>query len=414
MATAMICMGVHNVVLKSPSVTKASASSTPSSQLLPQFQGLSCAKISKLEAAKSSLNIQRHTPRTHSISRAGFVVVAMAAAEKLPLLNDLPLLSYINQQGRIQPPIEPNTAATVFAVLDANKKVQYIGFSKDARNSLRTLMGRRPELCFYFKVYNLTTLDQQKMLDIRSTWFSEMGLPPPGNTDPYQRNLWEKPVDAGSISERGKKAAGISKARTLQQTMADRGLKEEMVYDPALIEQGLCDVLASEGQSEEELAAAAAQAEAAAKKTRAIVEKAPGGEDVDFNITFVNKIVTNGGWMFDILITKDDKETRHRVVCGRMFPDSVKLPEDDLIIRVMAFLLHKRIPRQTEGVLTSEQFGINYFAVSEVAQKFDDFKTWFAEDLPETYWRFNRIHSYGNITAPTTPLQPDIYTPQYD
>lgn len=45
--------------------------------------------------------------------------------------------------------------------------MQYIGFSKDVRNSLRTLMGRRPELCHYYKLYNLRTLDQEKMLAVR-------------------------------------------------------------------------------------------------------------------------------------------------------------------------------------------------------------------------------------------------------
>lgn len=59
-------------------------------------------------------------------------------------------------------------------------------------------------------------------------WFSEMGIAPVGNTDPVQRAMWEKAVDAGSISERGKAAAAQSKAKTLLQMMVDRGLKEEV------------------------------------------------------------------------------------------------------------------------------------------------------------------------------------------
>jgi hypothetical protein len=59
-------------------------------------------------------------------------------------------------------------------------------------------------------------------------WSSELGLPPPGNADPYQRNMWEKPVDAGSISERGMAAAGFSKAKALMGEMQSRGLKEEV------------------------------------------------------------------------------------------------------------------------------------------------------------------------------------------
>jgi len=33
-------------------------------------------------------------------------------------------------------------------------------------------------------------------------------------------------------------------------------------------------------------------------------------------------------------------------------------------VRTLAFLLWKKLPRQTEGVLSSEQFGINYFSIS--------------------------------------------------
>ena len=94
-------------------------------------------------------------------------VNASASSAGLPSVNDLPLITYINNQGRIIPPIEAGTQASVFAVFDANKKIQYIGFSKDVRNSLRTLMGRRAELCYFYKVYNLKELDQKAMVEIR-------------------------------------------------------------------------------------------------------------------------------------------------------------------------------------------------------------------------------------------------------
>lgn len=39
----------------------------------------------------------------------------------------------------------------MFAVFDQNRKLQYMGFSKDLRNSLRTLFGRRPDKVFFHK-----------------------------------------------------------------------------------------------------------------------------------------------------------------------------------------------------------------------------------------------------------------------
>jgi len=47
-------------------------------------------------------------------------------------------------------------------------------------------------------------------------------------------------------------------------------------------------------------------------------------------------------------------------------PKAAQMHEDDFVARTFAFLLHKKIPRHTEGVLSSEQFGINDFSISEV------------------------------------------------
>jgi len=60
-------------------------------------------------------------------------------------------------------------------------------------------------------------------------WYSELGVPPPGNTEPAQRALWEQPGDAGSISERGRSAAASSKAKVALQLMAERGMTEEVL-----------------------------------------------------------------------------------------------------------------------------------------------------------------------------------------
>lgn len=54
-------------------------------------------------------------------------------------------------QGYVAPEVEPGTAAAVFAVYDQHQKLQYIGFSKDLRSSLKTVLGRRPDKAFFFK-----------------------------------------------------------------------------------------------------------------------------------------------------------------------------------------------------------------------------------------------------------------------
>ncbi len=54
-------------------------------------------------------------------------------------------------QGLIDPAAPEGTAASVFAVFDEGKKLQYVGFSKDIRNSLRTVFSRRPDKVFFYK-----------------------------------------------------------------------------------------------------------------------------------------------------------------------------------------------------------------------------------------------------------------------
>jgi hypothetical protein len=53
------------------------------------------------------------------------------------------------------------------------------------------------------------------------------------------------------------------------------------------------------------------------------------------------------------------------------------------------------------GLLQSHQFPINYFTVSEVEQRWEDFADVFGEKGkllpgPGGHWRFNRIHDYGD------------------
>lgn len=51
-------------------------------------------------------------------------------------------------------------------------------------------------------------------------------------------------------------------------------------------------------------------------------------------------------------------------------------------------------------MLTSHQFPVNYFSVSEVEQWFPDFQETYGDEgmLPgdSSYWRFNRIYNYGS------------------
>jgi hypothetical protein len=66
----------------------------------------------------------------------------------------------------------------------------------------------------------------------------------------------------------------------------------------------------AEDQSSEQLAEAEKNLAEAAARRKASTVQIPGGGEVSFEIFYEDKIKTNGGWMYDILVSKDDKETR--------------------------------------------------------------------------------------------------------
>jgi hypothetical protein len=47
--------------------------------------------------------------------------------------------------------VEPGTVAWVVAIYDEQQKLQYVGFSQNLRNTLRTVVARRPEKSFFYK-----------------------------------------------------------------------------------------------------------------------------------------------------------------------------------------------------------------------------------------------------------------------
>lgn len=49
-----------------------------------------------------------------------------------------------------------------------------------------------------------------------------------------------------------------------------------------------------------------------------------------FEVFYENKIKTNGGWMYDILVSKDDKETRFAISVFTL--DYILFPKVDIIV----------------------------------------------------------------------------------
>lgn len=329
-------------------------------------------------------------------------VVAVCSAGSSSKLNEVLLEPIINEQGYISPNVDESAKGFVFAIYDELQKLQYIGFSKDLRSSLRTLFGRRPDKAWYYRVACLPTLDQQAMIKLREQWFEEVGGAPKGNKLALERNQWQQPVDAGAISERGKQGAAESTAKALLEIIKNRGCVEEFVPVPELLADGQVDFQQISSISKEEAAKQRSDAAAAEKlmyQGIAIVD----GARKKFFINMVATHPTNGGAMCDVVVQCDNRASTHRVIVGREYYEQYSITIEKVLEACFALLLGVKETRHTEGILGSNQFPVNYFSVSSLEQ-------WYPDEFHEEFmratgvsrrfdelkvWRFNKVKDYG-------------------
>jgi len=311
-------------------------------------------------------------------------------------LKDIDLLPFISDKGRVMPNMLPRAAATVFIVFDENEESQYIGFSKDIRNTLRQMLIRQPDQCYYFRTWDIQNLDQKRMLAARQEWIKEVGRLPPGNG--------KANADAWATAPNLKlKASATKLANETIQKLRDRGLTESFEADVDQLKKGIFTIQESTMMTNRELDEDDARRADAAINTFAVT--IPIGEQkFDFTIYFSQAFPTNGGYMFDCAVVHEDRETIHRVIVGREWEESTGKEAKEVVQIAFAFLLSKNVPRHIEGLMESDQFPVNYFSMSEVEQWFPDFADFFGK-VPENYWRFDKRGDYGQRAAKDDPTE---------
>lgn len=354
--------------------------------------------------------LPRRAPRGGLAAAAAVSEVAEAptstAAAKLA---DLEQYGVINDFGIILPEVPDGAKVSAFLIYDIIGKPMYMGFSKDLRNTLRTLLVRRPELCYTYKCTHLMQADQAELLALRETWFAELGATPPGNKDPRQKNMWESPVDGGAMNPRAYKLTAEQKAKEVLRTLKDRGLKEIVSFNPELIEEGKVDVLPSKLLASDLLAQTAAVG-----TNTSLIETEYKGKLVKYEIYFKSEFNTNGGWWVDCEVTASKQKTMHRVVIGKEFAEAVGCMSPKTIVQhAFTMLLAKKVPMKTEGMLMSEDFPVAYFTCTTLATAFPEFLEFFGEgqtkrfDWDVAQWHFKQVHDYNLDDMRTPPVGPN-------
>lgn len=92
-----------------------------------------------------------------------------------------------------------------------------------------------------------------------------------------------------------------------------------------------------------------------AKATR-VVEFEVDGSPAQYELFFVHSYPTNGGMMYDLTITYEEQETRHRIILGREYYEDFGMQPENVVAMVFTFLLQKKEPRHTEGAVSSIGF----------------------------------------------------------
>ncbi|MGQ9867142.1 MAG: GIY-YIG nuclease family protein [Pseudanabaenaceae cyanobacterium] len=102
----------------------------------------------------------------------------------IPHLEDLPAQPYW-QNGDVSPSYHGQIG--VYAILDGDRTVVYVGRSRDMGASLRLHGWRQPERCVWVKSQVLAKPDGVYLQTVQQAWREQTGVGDPA--------IWEKPLD---------------------------------------------------------------------------------------------------------------------------------------------------------------------------------------------------------------------------
>ena len=264
---------------------------------------------------------------------------------------------FIAENGWIAPKRDPSAKGFVFAIFDREDELQFIGFSKDIRSSLRNMYYRQPDKCDGYRFVDLPELDKKQMASIRDAWLvQEDGRVPPGLGD--EKDLWLKPP-------RGDAATWDA----MLASMRAAGLREDMEIDAGALERdGSIELLPSRHElTPQEAEEREEQARYDRENTFAVAE-AFGKRTVEFEMYIALDFKTNGGRMFDVDITMNETTTSHRVTASDGFLELVNVSAAEMLKRAFVYLFGSGCIRSTDRNTPTDikDFPINYFSMNQV------------------------------------------------
>ncbi|MCC5604840.1 GIY-YIG nuclease family protein [Nostoc favosum] len=119
--------------------------------------------------------------------------------------------------------------AGVYAVLDAERCTQYIGYSRNVLLSLNGHVSQNSQQkCAFVRVQAFKFPKRQEMEDLRDAWIAELESTPPGNAT--ESDMWASTVGeaAKAVMSEAERQAYEEKKLKLRKAMADTTLSKEL------------------------------------------------------------------------------------------------------------------------------------------------------------------------------------------
>lgn len=182
-------------------------------------------------------------------------VVPLSSRELLPVISSDGNVADASAVGRVG----------VFAVFNDERKLVYVGISRDCGTSLRKSLARRPMMCAFYVAEYVTRPSRTALEAIRSQWVAEWettsGESVCGCDGGPEQERWESAIDVRqpqvALTEEEQTALSSVEPSDMprllkkicRRVQADiegilrqRGLKESLKFAPKLKEKGLLDV----------------------------------------------------------------------------------------------------------------------------------------------------------------------------
>lgn len=178
----------------------------------------------------------------------------MTAETNIPTLASLEYIAYLDTDGQL--PNQFQGKVGVYAILDRDQVLQFIGYSRDVYLSLQQHLVRQPHLCYWLKIQTIDRPSRTVLESIQNAWTLENGSIPAGNSSNAAN--WTEPIDvkvAMTIDEQANFESGdeLMQAKLLKNVarrvegeilsqVESRGVKMQIRFNPKLKEKGLLDL----------------------------------------------------------------------------------------------------------------------------------------------------------------------------